>query len=163
MSKHLKYIKSCCSWLLYKISVPQNNCSAKFQEISRKIPLVQSFISLPKKALQYVKSVPIRTFSGPYFLALGLNKERYGYLSVLYLSVFSPNAGKYELEKLRIRTLSTRCFFSGKLQNATFGALEFKERDLAKFVLQVYSFMVNNFILFSSSILLKRKVILLFE
>ena len=32
-------------------------------------------------------------FSGPYFSAFGLNKERY------YLSVFSPNAGKYVPEK----------------------------------------------------------------
>ena len=35
-----------------------------------------------------------RSFSGPYFSALGLNMERYG-----------PNAGKYGPEKLRIRTL----------------------------------------------------------
>ena len=32
-----------------------------------------------------------RVFSGPYFHALGLNTE--------YLSVFSPNAGKYGPEK----------------------------------------------------------------
>ena len=34
-----------------------------------------------------VKSVPIRSHSGPHFPAFGLNTE--------YLSVFSPNAGKY--------------------------------------------------------------------
>ena len=45
----------------------------------------------------YVKSVRIWSFSGPYFPAFGLNTERYG--------AFSPNAGKYEPEKLQIRTL----------------------------------------------------------
>ena len=39
----------------------------------------------------YVKSAKIRSFSGPYFPAFGLNTERY--------SVFSPNAGKYGPEK----------------------------------------------------------------
>ena len=34
-----------------------------------------------------VKSVRIRSYSGPYFPAFGLNTE--------YLSVFSQNAGKY--------------------------------------------------------------------
>ena len=41
-----------------------------------------------------MKSVLIRSFSGPHFPALGLNTE--------YLSVFSQNAGKYEPEKFRI-------------------------------------------------------------
>ena len=36
-------------------------------------------------------------FSGPYIPAFGLNTE--------YLSVFSPNAGKYGPEKLRIWTI----------------------------------------------------------
>ena len=31
-----------------------------------------------------------------------------------YLSVFSPNAGKYGPEKLRIRTLFTKCFYYRK-------------------------------------------------
>ena len=44
-----------------------------------------------------VKSVQIRIFSGPYFPAFGLNTERYG--DTPYLSVFSPNAGKYGPEK----------------------------------------------------------------
>ena len=34
-----------------------------------------------------VKSVRIRSYSGPYFSAFGLNAKRY--------SVFSPNTGKY--------------------------------------------------------------------
>ena len=34
-----------------------------------------------------VNSVRIRTYSGPYFPAFGLNTP--------YLSIFSPNAGKY--------------------------------------------------------------------
>ena len=37
-------------------------------------------------------------FSGPYFPAFGLNTERYE-VSLRILSVFSPNAGKYEPEK----------------------------------------------------------------
>ena len=48
-----------------------------------------------------VKSVHIQSFSGPYFLAFGLNTE--------YLLVFSPNAAKYGLEKVRIRTLFKQC------------------------------------------------------
>ena len=46
-----------------------------------------------------VKSVHIRSFSGPYFSAFRYSP---------YLSVFSPNAGKYGQEKLRIRILFTQ-------------------------------------------------------
>ena len=53
-----------------------------------------------------VKSVRIRSFSGPHFPAFGLNTERYSVSP--YLSVFSPNAEKYGSEKLRIRTLFTQ-------------------------------------------------------
>ena len=49
-----------------------------------------------------VKCVRVRSFSGTYFPAFGLNTERY---SVPYLSVFSPNAGEYGPEKIGIRTL----------------------------------------------------------
>ena len=48
-----------------------------------------------------VKSVRIRSFPGPNFPAFGLNTP--------YLSVFSPNAGKYGPEKLQLRTLFTQC------------------------------------------------------
>ena len=49
-------------------------------------------------------------FSGPYFIAFRLNRERYGVYGVTgYLSVFSPNAGKYRPEKLQIRTFFTQC------------------------------------------------------
>ena len=48
-----------------------------------------------------LKSVRIQSFSGPYFPAFGLNTER----ATPYFFVFSPNAGKYGPEKLRIRTL----------------------------------------------------------
>ena len=47
-----------------------------------------------------MKSARICSFSGPYFLAFGLNTERYG--------VFSPNTGKYAPEKFQVRTLFTR-------------------------------------------------------
>ena len=39
-----------------------------------------------ERACHCVKSVRIRSYSGPHFPAFGLNTE--------YLSVFSPNAGK---------------------------------------------------------------------
>ena len=38
--------------------------------------------------VHYVKSIRIRSYSGPHFPAFGLNMEKYGE----YLSVFSPNA-----------------------------------------------------------------------
>ena len=51
------------------------------------------------------KSVRIPIFSGLYSPAFGLNTERYG---TEYLSLFSPNAGKYVPEKLRTRTHFTQ-------------------------------------------------------
>ena len=42
-----------------------------------------------------VKSVHGRSYSGPHFSAFGLNTER---RDTPYLSVFSPNAGRYEPE-----------------------------------------------------------------
>ena len=47
-----------------------------------------------------MKSVRIRSYSGPYFPPFGLNTERY--------AVFSPNAGKCGLEELRIWALFTQ-------------------------------------------------------
>ena len=46
------------------------------------------------KKLPCVKCVQIRSFSGPYFPAFGLNRR-----DTSHLSVFSPNAGKYGQEK----------------------------------------------------------------
>ena len=40
--------------------------------------------------VNYVKSVRIPSYFGPYFLTLGLNTERHG----VSHSIFSPNAGK---------------------------------------------------------------------
>ena len=60
-----------------------------------------------------IKNVRIRTFSCPYFPAFALNKERYRY--GVSLSVFSPNAEKHGIEKLRIRALFTQCLFTNKL------------------------------------------------
>ena len=65
----------------------------------------------------YVKSVRIRSFSGLYFPAFGPNTEIYKVLSKIYevlclfISVFSPNAGKCGPEKFRIRTLFTKLLF----------------------------------------------------
>ena len=47
-----------------------------------------------------VKSVQIRSFSGPYFPVFGVNTERY--------SVFSTNAGNTDQRKLRIWTFFTQ-------------------------------------------------------
>ena len=54
---------------------------------------------LRKNEARCVKSVRIRSFSGPYFPAFGMNTK------TPYFSVFSPNAGKYGPQQLRIRTL----------------------------------------------------------
>ena len=53
-----------------------------------------------------IKSVPMRSYSGPYFPAFELNTE--------YLSVFTLNAGKCQPEQLRIPTFFTKetCRFS---------------------------------------------------
>ena len=59
-----------------------------------------------------VKSVRIRSYSGPHFPAFGLNAERYSdwiRRDTPYLSVFSPNEGKCGPEQLRIQTLFTQC------------------------------------------------------
>ena len=50
-------------------------------------------------------------FPGPYFVAFGLNKERYSV--PLFISL---NAGKHGPEKLRIRTLFTQCGSIPKFQ-----------------------------------------------
>ena len=55
-------------------------------------------------AITSVKSARIRSFSGPYFPAFGLNTEKYG-------DTFSPSTRKYGPENLRIPTLFTQCRF----------------------------------------------------
>ena len=50
-----------------------------------------------------VKSVCIRSFSGPYFPTFGLNTERYG----CGVSLRIQSEEKYGPEKFRIRTLFT--------------------------------------------------------
>ena len=50
-----------------------------------------------------VTSVRVRSFPGSYFPGLGLNMEIRRYTK--YLSLFSPNAGKYGPENLVIQTL----------------------------------------------------------
>ena len=71
-------------------------------------------VTIPKLDLRssfqnthYMKIVRIRSFSGPYFPALGLNIYVNIYMNIC-LSVFSPDMGKYGQEKLRIRLLSTQ-------------------------------------------------------
>ena len=53
-----------------------------------------------------MKSVFIRSFSGPYFTVFGLNME------IPTPSIFSPKAGKCGAEKLRIHTLFTQLEFT---------------------------------------------------
>ena len=54
--------------------------------------------------LHCVKSVRIRSFSGPYFSTFGLNMERYNVSLCIRATV-----KKYQPGKLRIRTLLTQC------------------------------------------------------
>ena len=51
----------------------------------------------------FIKNVCIQNFSGPYFPALNWTQR-----FTLYISIFSPNVGKYRPEKLRLRTLLTQ-------------------------------------------------------
>ena len=64
---------------------------------SKSLTLLITYIYL----CHFVKSVRIRSFSGQYFPALGLNTEGYSL----------SNAGKYGPEKLRIQTLFTHYKF----------------------------------------------------
>ena len=57
-----------------------------------------------------VKIVHIRSYSSPHFSVFGLNTERYS--ASLYLSVFSPNAGKYVPQNLRIWALFSQWILS---------------------------------------------------
>ena len=54
-----------------------------------------------EKRLRCVKSVRVRSFSGPYFLAFGLNTEIY---SARMGGGGAGGGGEYGPEKLRIRT-----------------------------------------------------------
>ena len=89
----LKYI---CEWLLL------NNELIKCQLFEWTTCIFLQIVS------HCVKRVGIWSFSGPYFPAFVPNSER-ELRDTEYLSVFSPNATKYELEKLQIRTLFTQC------------------------------------------------------
>ena len=72
------------------------------------IPLFKDFTQNIERYC--VESVRVRSYSGPYFPAFGLNKDRI----TPYLSLFSPNAGKYGPEQLRILTQCVRniCIFA---------------------------------------------------
>ena len=66
---------------------------------------IRDVLHAPKYASHYIKSVRIRCYSGshfPTFSIFGLNMDS------VYLSVFSPNAGKCGPEWLRIRELFTQ-------------------------------------------------------
>ena len=79
--------------------------------LSQRYISLKLFFNLFIRNFHCLKSVRILSISSPYFPAFGLNTERYSVSlrDSLYLSIFSPNAGKYEPEKLRIRTLFTQC------------------------------------------------------
>ena len=64
---------------------------------SKLLPLSGSCISTVKSVR--IRSFPVRIFPHPDWKRIDTE----------YLSVFSPNAGKYGKEKLRIRTLFTQC------------------------------------------------------
>ena len=91
-----------------------------FSKILRKDRYWQKLLLIEKSKYLHnhcEKSVLIRSYAGPYFPAFGLNTERYKVFydskidkkrNMKYLSVFSPNAGKYGTEQLRTRTLFTQ-------------------------------------------------------
>ena len=66
------------------------------------------------KEVHCVKSVRVRSFSGRFFPAFGLNTER---------NVFKPSARKYRPEKLQIGTLFTQWY---RLNSVDFHFLCFK-------------------------------------
>ena len=59
--------------------------------------------------IHFVKSVQMQSFSFPYFPVFGLNTDIYS-VNTQYISLFSPNAGKYGPEKLRIWTSFTQWY-----------------------------------------------------
>ena len=63
----------------------------------------KQFLAVFNRQVDTVKSVRIRSFSGPCFPAFGLNTS--------ISSAFSPNAEKYRPEKLRIWILFTQYDF----------------------------------------------------
>ena len=73
----------------------------RFQVKITRIPIQQNLVMRldryqKLRSCHSVKSVRIRSYSGPHFPVFGLNTE--------YLSLFSPNAGKCGPEQLRIQT-----------------------------------------------------------
>ena len=66
-------------------------------------------LSICSSQLSLCKKRPYLKFSGLYNPAFGLNRN------TPYLSVFSPKARKYNLEKLRIQALFTQCLLHLKL------------------------------------------------
>ena len=93
------------------------------------------------KEYHCVKSFFIWSSSGQYYPAFELNTERYEVSLCIqsewrrdtsYLSIFSPNAEKYGLEKLRIRLLFMQCIlFDG------FYLVSFKKHYLLVLVQEV--------------------------
>ena len=87
----------------------------------------------------YVKRVHIRSFSGPYFPAFGLNTERY-----YYHSIFGQNAEKYGPEKLQIRILFTQRNLCLKcLMNFNLLLMDWNHFTLFKTILMVLSIIFN--------------------
>ena len=67
--------------------------------------LLNRLMLIANLSLHRVKSVRIRSYSGPHFPAFVLDTERYG-----VSPVFSLNAGKCEPELLRMRALFMQCY-----------------------------------------------------
>ena len=75
------------------------------------LPKKRIALWIPRAAKHSVKSVLIRSFSGPYFPAFGLDTG----ICSPYLFLLSPNAGKYGPEKFQIQTLFTHWKIAQKL------------------------------------------------
>ena len=96
---------SCIFWFHKNINMHSFRVQPRWSILWSKIPLKKHCGGFqfyrqhtgPRYDWRCVKSARIRIFSCPYFPAFGPHMK--------YLSVFSPNGGKYRPEKLQIRTL----------------------------------------------------------
>ena len=97
-------------------------------------------LSICSSQLSLCKKRPYLKFSGLYNSAFGLN------MNTPYLSVFSPNVGKYNLKKLRIQALFTQCV-TFKVIIVIFTIL-----TIAQCLLPIFKLHWPNFYIFSNTL-----------
>ena len=92
-----------------------------------------------------VKNVRVRSYSGPHFPHSDWIRR-----DTLYLSVFSPNAGKWRPDYLRIRTIITQCIKSIFIHNIVNTSVVLK--DLEKGSIWLWIQIILNVMIFSRDI-----------